>query len=79
MAMEDRIKESLISLLDGIKRADGARISEGMARLDSLLDSGRGTLHPQLVHFLERRSYPKALQFLGGESDIPAGSCGGRG
>ncbi len=77
--MEDQIKESLILLLDGIKRADGACISEGMARLDELLESGRGALHPQLVHFLERRSYPKALQFLGGESDIPAGSCGGRG
>ena len=76
--MEERIKESLISLLDGIKRADGERISAGMARLDELLESGRAALHPQLVHFLERRSYPKALQFLGGASDIPAGSCGGR-
>ena len=76
--MEDRIKASLISLLDGIKRADGACIASGMAQLDDLLEEGRPGLHPQLVHFLERRSYPKALQFLGGESAIPAGSCGGR-
>jgi len=77
-AMEDRIKESLISLLDGIKRADGVAIMASIARLDDLLEEGRKGLHPQLVHFLEGRSYPKALQFLGGDSDIPAGSCGGR-
>jgi len=76
--MEDQIKQTLISLLDGIKRADGDAIAAQMAVLDGYLGQARGTLHPQLVHFLERRSYPKALMFLGGESDIPAGSCGGR-
>jgi hypothetical protein len=76
--MEGRIKESLIALMDGIRRADGPVIEARMAALDSCLIEGRGTLHPQLVHFLERRSYPKALMFLGGESDIPVGSCGGR-
>jgi hypothetical protein len=35
--MEDRIKESLISLLDGIKRADGVAIMASIARLDDLL------------------------------------------
>jgi hypothetical protein len=76
--VEDRIKESLIALMDGIKRADGGAIASQMAMLDGYLEQARGTLHPQLVHFLERRSYPKALLFLGGESAIPAGSCGGR-
>ena len=36
------------------------------------------TLHPQLLHFLERRSYAKAAMFLGGAEDIPVGVCGGR-
>jgi hypothetical protein len=76
--MEDQIKEALISLLDGINRADGDAVAAQMARLDGYLVQARGSLHPQLAHFLERRSYPKALMFLGGESDIPAGSCGGR-
>ena len=76
--MEDQIKQALISLLDGIDRADGGVISAEMARLDGYLGQARDSLHPQLVHFLERRSYPKALMFLGGKSDIPAGSCGGR-
>jgi hypothetical protein len=76
--MEAQIKESLIALMDGIKRADGDAIGRHMANLDGYLKESRATLHPQLVHFLERRSYPKALMFLGGESDIPVGSCGGR-
>jgi hypothetical protein len=60
-------------------RSDGAadREPDGAAGR-YLVGEGRGSLHPQLVHFLERRSYPKALLFLGGESGIPAGSCGGR-
>lgn len=76
--MEVQIKESLKSLLDAIKRGDGPRISAEMGRLDDLLAGGRRDLHPQLAHFLERRSYAKALQFLGGETDIPVGACGGR-
>lgn len=76
--MEPRIKEALVALLDGIKRADGQVIAAEMARLDDLLERGRAGLHPQLTHFLERRSYAKALMFLGGESDIPVGACGGR-
>jgi hypothetical protein len=76
--MESQIKESLIALLAGIKRSDGAAIATEMARLDNFLEQGRAALHPQLTHFLERRSYAKALMFLGGETDIPAGACGGR-
>lgn len=76
--MEAQIKESLNSLLDAIKQADGTRVAREMGRLEDLLGQSRSSLHPQLVHFLERRSYAKALMFLGGETDIPAGACGGR-
>jgi hypothetical protein len=76
--MEAPIKESLKSLLDSIKNSDSIGIGREMERLEALLEAGRTGLHPQLVHFLERRSYAKALMFLGGETDIPAGACGGR-
>jgi len=76
--MESQIKVALISLLEAIKRSDGPVIAAEMARLDTFLDQGRGSLHPQLVHFMENRSYAKALMFLGGESEIPVGVCGGR-
>jgi hypothetical protein len=76
--METQIKDSLISLLAAIKTSNGKVIGDEMARLDDFLEKGRGELHPQLIHFLEKRSYAKAVMFLGGESDIPVGICGGR-
>ncbi|MCX6955899.1 MAG: hypothetical protein NTV51_27460 [Verrucomicrobia bacterium] len=76
--MEIEIKASLIALLSAIKATDGQLIAYEMARLDGFLDRGRGTLHPQLVHFLENRSYAKAVMFLGGETNIPVGACGGK-
>ena len=76
--MESQIKASLISLLAGIKSADGKTIAAEMVRLEEFLERGRLSLHPQLVHFLQNRSYAKALMFLGGETDIPVGACGGR-
>ena len=78
MTMETEIKDALINLLDAIKSSNGKVIASEMAKLDDFLEKGRSTLHPQLVHFLERRSYAKAVMFLGGERDIPVGICGGR-
>jgi hypothetical protein len=76
--METQIKEALVALLAGIKAADGRIIADEMARLEDFLARGRAGLHPQLLHFLENRSYAKAVMFLGGETDIPVGACGGR-
>lgn len=76
--METQIKDSLIALLAAIKASDGQTVAEEMARLDEFLERGRAGLHPQLAHFLENRSYAKAVMFLGGDTDIPVGACGGR-
>ena len=76
--METQIKDSLTALLAAIKTANGQGVADEMERLDDFLARGRAELHPQLVHFLENRSYAKALMFLGGETDIPVGACGGR-
>jgi hypothetical protein len=76
--METQIKASLNALLAAIKTSDGQVIADEMAKLDDYLERGRAGLHPQLVHFLQNRSYAKAVMFLGGESNIPVGACGGR-
>ena len=76
--MEKQIKDALDALLAAIKAADGQTIAAEMVKLDDYLARGRAGLHPQLVHFLENRSYAKALMFLGGNLDIPVGICGGR-
>jgi hypothetical protein len=76
--METQIKSSLTALLAAIKAGDGQTVADEMTRLDEYLERSRPGLHPQLVHFLENRSYAKALMFLGGDTEIPVGVCGGR-
>ncbi len=76
--MESQIKASLEALLAGIAAKNGQVIADEMGKLDGFLEQGRATLHPQLVHFLQNRSYAKAVMFLGGANDIPVGVCGGR-
>lgn len=78
------IKTALESFDSAVKKADGAGISAALTRLEQLLAAHRAELHPQLVHFLEGRSYAKALLWLGGESGFakpasPPGGCGGGG
>lgn len=75
--IEAELKASLQRLLDGISRADGSVIAAETARLDDIAQRSRAALPPQLVHFLERRSYAKALMFLEGDANIPSGICGG--
>ncbi|HTO03165.1 MAG TPA: hypothetical protein VL069_05650, partial [Opitutus sp.] len=66
--METEIKHALTTLLDAIKSADGQAVAAQMEKLDELLEKGRPRLHPQLIHFLQNRSYAKAVMFLGGET-----------
>lgn len=77
--METEIKETLMRLLTAIKNADGTAIGAELGKLDDFLVRGRGVLHPQLIHYLEGRSYAKAVAWLGGEGGIPAGNCQGPG
>lgn len=80
---ESKIKAALIRFTVGIKEADGPAISAALTDVEALLAAHRGELHPQLVHFLEGRSYAKALAWLGGAAEMtarptsPPGGCGG--
>lgn len=74
--IEERLKEALVSLQQGIKDSDSSEISGSLKALDQLLDAHRKELHPQLVHYLSRRSYEKALMHLEGKDGIPKGICG---
>lgn len=71
----DSIKAALIDLVAGMKGADTARMLKSMEQLDQLAAANREGLDPRLAHFLERRSYAKALDFLGGAAEVPAGTC----
>ena len=75
------IKASLLRFQTAVKTGDRPALSAALNELEALLAAHRDTLHPQLQHFLEGRSYAKALAFLGGESAFgraasPPGGCG---
>ena len=80
---EAKIKAALIRFTDGIKNSDAGAISAALNEVEALLLVYRPELHPQLVHFLEGRSYAKALAWLGGGDELaakpasPPGGCGG--
>jgi len=69
---EAKIKAALIRFSEAIKNSDGAGLSAALNEVETLLASGRATLDPQLVHFLEGRSYAKALAWLGAGEELPA-------
>jgi hypothetical protein len=84
MTPEEKIKEALTRFNAGIANSDGAAVSAALSEIEVLLPPHRGELHPQLVHFLEGRSYAKAFAWLGGESGFarpasPPGGCGNKG
>lgn len=81
--VEVKIKEALIRFNGAIKNADGTALSTALNEVESLLAAHRTELHPQLRHFLEGRSYAKALAWLGAGDELgakpasPPGGCGG--
>ena len=82
---EPKIKAALIRFTGAIKNSDAGAISAALNEVEALLAAHRAELHPQLVHFLEGRSYAKALAWLGGSDELatkpasPPGGCGGGG
>ena len=73
--VENKIKAALLRLLDGIKNGDGLVIATEIDLIDKLLVENRLALNPRVVHFLERRSYAKAMAFLDNGPDVAAGVC----
>ncbi len=49
-----------------------------LAEVEGLLARHRSQMPPELVHFLERRSYEKAARFCEGDLGMSRGACGAR-
>ena len=80
---DTKIKAALIRFNDAIKNSDGPALSAALNEVEALLAAHRAELHPQLTHFLEGRSYAKALAWLGAGDELaskpasPPGGCNG--
>lgn len=62
--IEATLEPLLIRIVEGAAATPAGEILEATRRLDALLEEHRASLHPRLRHFLERRSYRKALDFI---------------
>lgn len=58
------IEQYLIRLVEKHYELKGESLLETLKGLDTALSERRTELPPKLVHYLERRSYEKALQEL---------------
>lgn len=54
------------------------KLMSALTEVDALLSRNRSQMPPELVHFLERRSYEKAAQFCEGNLGVARGTCGAR-
>ena len=70
----DKIKVCLQTITNP-EDAKSGELVDALKILDSILSENTMNLHPQLKHFLEKRSYQKALIWMDGE--VPEkGTCG---
>jgi len=68
--------KSCLRVIMNPNEAQSGELSASIRRLDEILKNSRVDLQPRLRHFLENRSYAKALIWLdGGEPE--KGVCGG--
>jgi len=76
--METFMKEikSCLQVITNPKDAKPGEFKQTLARLDEIVREQKLDLHPRLRHFLENRSYQKAVTWLRGETP-EKGSCGG--
>jgi hypothetical protein len=62
--LKERITEALMAVVSGVSSPNAGALVTAMESLDKILSESKERLHPQLRHFLENRSYQKALTFL---------------
>ena len=70
--LRDALRERLAIIRDEESRRDAqahmARLSAVSEKIDKLTAAVPRPLDPQLAHYLQRRSYDKALEFLEGRA-----------
>ena len=71
--LAEALRERLALVRDEESRRDGlkhiARLRAVSERIDRLQESLPRAIDPRLKHYLERKSYDKALEFLEGSGD----------
>ena len=71
----DQLHATLQALMTAIDNREGESIAEHLRQLDDLGQGLGNEAPPMLRHYLEKRSYAKALNFLEGRDEAAAPNC----
>ena len=74
MALE-QVHTTLQALMAAIDNGEGESIATHLRQLDKLGQELGKEAPPMLRHYLEKRSYTKALDFLEGRDEAAAPNC----
>ena len=80
MAETAELHSALRDMLDFVAAGDGPSLegpplTELLRRIDALSIELRSKMPPMLQHYMERRSYTKALDFLDGQDGLSQPNC----
>ena len=64
---EQQVKIALAEFENGLSAGQSECVGQALSKLNQYLESAPSDAHPQLIHFLKKRSYQKAIQWLNGE------------
>ena len=71
----DQLHTELQALMAAIDNGEGESIAAHLRRLEELGQELGKEAPPMLRHYLEKRSYTKALDFLEGRDEAAAPNC----
>ena len=80
MTLQQELHKTLSAMMQLIESGpaapnQGPGLVNHLQRLDHLKEELGGQAPPMLLHYLEKRSYAKALDFLEGKDGTPAPNC----
>ncbi len=64
---ESELKSALVDFQSKVENGEAANLGAALEKVMQLSQSIPEGVHPQLIHYLQRRSYNKAIQWLNGE------------
>ena len=74
--MMQHLQKELETCLTALAEPGSGNVLEAVRELDRLQQEHGAALAPELNHYLQRRSYAKALAYVRGDAGITRGSCG---
>lgn len=67
ITFEQQVKAALEDFEKGLSSGQSEMVGQALRRLNQYAEAAPSNTDPQLIHYLKKRSYQKAIQWLNGE------------